>query len=155
MTLVFSDSIMTQQPLPGVKSLDNTTKINGPVRLFCSSMMKSCPDSGVTWIPVTDVYKQAGSYAIRVDLPGVKKEDVEISIENNRVIIKGCRMGPETTLEMNYRHRQICYGNFRRCIRFSFVIDSEKMRSHFDNGVLEITVPTMNKLKVSMSQQLT
>jgi len=142
---------MTQQPLPVVKSLDNTVKINGPVRLFCSSMMRKCPGSGATWIPVTDVYKQADSYAIRLDLPGVRKEDVEISIENNRVIIRGCRQEPAETLEIDYRHRQIYYGNFRRCIRFSFAIDSEKMRSHFDNGVLEITVPTMNKLKVSMS----
>lgn len=140
MTSVFSDPLVKQDYFSMINLPITAMKTNLPAQLLYGSVVQTCPGSGVTWIPVTDVYKTGDGYTVLVDLPGVRKEDIKISLENNRVIITGLRREPVATKEIMYRHRQIRYGKFKRCIRFPNAIDNEKTQSSFHSGVLEIAV---------------
>jgi HSP20 family protein len=97
--------------------------------------------SSFDWAPSTEVFKRDNNLVVRADLPGMKKEDVDINIEQNAVTIRGERKSEhEENKEGLYRSER-SYGSFFRSIPLPEGTDSEKAKAKFDNGVLEITMP--------------
>ena len=90
------------------------------------------------WVPTTDIFAVGDDLVIRCELPGVRREDVEISLLGGALIIDGERKGePEAT---EYYARERYYGHFRRRIKLPEGIDGSKISASFDNGLLEVTV---------------
>ena len=94
-----------------------------------------------TWMPRTDVFEKNGNIVIKTELPGIKPEDVEVTLEEGDLVIRGERKGEEEVTEENYYRMERTRGSFYRCIPLPEGVKPEQIQATFSNGVLEITVP--------------
>lgn len=102
------------------------------------------PDRGVDlparWAPAADVLTKDGNLVIRAELPGVKPEDVDVSLENDVLTISGERRAEREEDGSGYYVRELRYGSFKRSMRLPGGVDEEKIHARFQDGVLEVTV---------------
>lgn len=92
------------------------------------------------WSPTVDVVSREGNLVIRADLPGVKLEDVEITLDNDVLTISGERKVEREEDGDDYRIRERSYGSFRRSMTLPDGVDEEMIHARFEDGVLEVTV---------------
>jgi len=97
------------------------------------------------FIPAVNTREGDDAYYIELDLPGIKKEDVEISVDKNILTIKGKREVKKEEEKDDYYRIESMYGTFARSFTLPEKVDSENIRATGENGVVEITIP---KLKV-------
>ncbi len=97
---------------------------------------------GVTeWAPAVDATTKDGNLVIRAELPGVKPEDVDISLHENVLTISGERKAEQEQQQRGgYYIRERRYGSFSRSFSLPQGTDESKVRARFENGVLEVTV---------------
>ncbi len=93
------------------------------------------------WQPNIDVQYKDKEVIIRADMPGVKEEDLTLSLEDNILSIKGVREKQVSEDKENYRYFEHSYGEFFRSIELPQSIDSDNIKARYNNGVLEIKVP--------------
>lgn len=91
-----------------------------------------------TLMPVVDVYEDGHDVIVKADLPGIKKEDVEITLTENVLTISGERKSEEKKDTATYKLFERRHGSFSRSIELPYDIVADKTNAHFDNGVLEI-----------------
>lgn len=97
------------------------------------------------WAPSVDVRESDKAFNIRVELPGVEKENVGVSIENNLLTIKGEK---KTETKDEKRHRTEClYGAFVRSFKLPQSVNAEAVEAEFANGVLNLTAPKTEAAK--------
>ncbi len=102
--------------------------------------------------PAMDVVENDKEVVIRIDLPGMKPEDVKIELEDDVITISG-EMGDTIEKEGDrYHYRERSYGAFQRSLRLPNTVDKEKVEASFENGVLNITLP---KLPQAQPKQIT
>jgi len=95
-----------------------------------------------------DVIDRDKEMVVRAEIPGVKKEDLEVSLSDNRLTIKGSTKHEETTEEEGeYTHRELSRGSFSRTVTLPSDVDGEKARAEFKDGVLEMTLPKQKPSK--------
>ena len=93
------------------------------------------------WMPAMESFTKDGRYVIRVDLPGVDPEDVEISALENRLTIRGERKASKEVDENGYRYAETSYGKFERSLSLPVGADRDKIIAKYEHGVLEISMP--------------
>ncbi len=98
-------------------------------------------------VPPLDVVREQDRFVVRVDLPGVKKEDIELSVLNNRLFIRGTKKQESEVKEGAYHRRERVFGSFERVVEFPDQIDPEKITAKFTDGVLEVTAPLREEAK--------
>lgn len=102
--------------------------------------------------PAMDVVENDKEVVIRIDLPGMKPEDVKIELEDDVITISG-EMGDTIEKEDDrYHYRERSYGAFQRSLRLPNTVDKDKVEASFENGVLNITLP---KLPQAQPKQIT
>lgn len=99
------------------------------------------------WLPVVDIYEEPDVIRLLAELPGVKPADVTISVEGNRLTIKGTKEPVAEKAEKVHRYERT-YGAFERQFRLSVSIDSNKIKATYDLGVLTITLPKAETAKL-------
>ena len=97
--------------------------------------------------PRIDMYELEDEIHVRAELPGLKKEDIDISLEGETLTIKGEKKLEEVDEEANYFHCELGYGNFIRSVSLPFPVNSQKMSATFENGILEIKLPKAAEAK--------
>ncbi len=96
---------------------------------------------GVTeWAPSIDVVTKDGDLVIRAELPGVKQEDVDITLQDNVLTIAGERKAEEEEERGGYYIRERRYGSFSRSLTLPEGVDESKIHARYEDGVLEVTV---------------
>ena len=95
-------------------------------------------------IEVSDKGKE---YDIKAELPGIKKEDLDIEIEENYLRNKDKKYDETKEEEKNYKHSEFNYGEFSRTIQLPEEIDIEKTEAKLEHGILKITAPKIQKVK--------
>ena len=93
------------------------------------------------WLPAIDVFEKNGKFVVRAEVPGMKKEDINISVEGDMLIIKGERKTSEEIKEENYYQSECTYGAFTRSIRIPEAVDASKITAEYEDGILEVTMP--------------
>jgi HSP20 family protein len=94
------------------------------------------------WSPHLEVFERNGKLVIEADLPGVKRDDVNVQVEQDAVIIQGQRQQQsENNSQAGYYHSERSYGSFYRMIPLPEGVNTEDATATFRNGVLEIEVP--------------
>jgi HSP20 family protein len=92
------------------------------------------------WAPALDVLQEDGDIIVRAELPGVKLEDVDITLQNGVLTISGERRAEEQREGSGYYVRERRYGSFRRSMTLPQGVDESKISARFDGGVLEVRV---------------
>jgi HSP20 family protein len=94
-----------------------------------------------TWLPSTDVYRSNGDLVVKADLPGLKKGDVDVSVENGYLVVKGERKEEKKEEEKEYFRSECTYGSFYRRLPLPDGVDTGKISAKVHDGILEVTVP--------------
>ncbi len=102
-------------------------------------------DGGRAWRLPVDVYSTPDEIVVTAAVPGVKPENVEISIEGDTVTIKGEL--PRPLENTNYIFQERPYGPFVRTLQLNVPIEVDKAEAHFDNGLLTLTLPKAEAVK--------
>ena len=96
---------------------------------------------GAMWEPAIDLIDQKDKLIAKVELPGVDKKDVKISLTENNLTIQGEIKKEEEIKKENYYYRERAYGNYARTVSLPIEIDKDKISARFKNGILEVTMP--------------
>lgn len=98
-----------------------------------------------SWEPVVDIYGEGEKIILTADLPGVKKEDISIDVENRVLTLKGERDEDKEIKEGNYYKRERVHGSFQRSFSLPEEIKTEDIEAGFQDGVLKIQIPRPEK----------
>lgn len=109
-------------------------------RIFGGLPMDFEPIQGA-WMPSVDLHEGKDNYTLKADLPGVAKDDLELSVVDDVVTLKGHRSQEEERDEEGYHRVERSYGSFQRSFRIPGGIDAARVEAKFENGVLAVTLP--------------
>jgi len=99
------------------------------------------------WSPQTEVFERVNELVVRADLPGLTKDDINVDIEDDQIIIQGERRDEREENREGFYQSERSYGSFYRSIPLPEGIDAEQANATFNNGVLEITLPKPEQTK--------
>ncbi len=104
-----------------------------------------------TWLPAVDIYEDDDAFVATADLPGLKKDDIEVSIEDNVLTVSGERKFEKSEGEGTFRRVERSYGTFRRSFALPRGVDAAKVEAKFEDGVLTLTLP---KSEIAKSRKI-
>jgi HSP20 family protein len=107
------------------------------------------------WQPVCDVFETAKEIVIRAELPGLTKEQVNVSVENNLLTIFGERKFEEETRRENYHRIEFAYGEFRRSFTLPQFVEPAKITAEYKEGILTLKLPKREEAKPKQIEVLT
>lgn len=93
------------------------------------------------WLPDVDIYERDEKIVVKMDLPGLKPEDVEITFEGGMLVITGKREEEKEVKEENYYCSERAFGEFSRTIRLPEGVTADSVEATFKEGVLEVVIP--------------
>ena len=97
------------------------------------------PDRG--WAPRADLKETEDRYVLEADLPGLKREDIDLAIVDNVVTLKGERKNEREATEGGCHRIERRYGSFQRSFEIPGGFESKKVEAHYKDGVLSVTLP--------------
>lgn len=109
-------------------------------RLF-DSEVRGRAESDAQWAPRVDIYEDPERFLCKAELPGMKPEQVNISIENNLLTISGERKFEHEEKKNNYHRIERLYGSFRRSFQLPNTIDATKVSAEMKDGILAVSLP--------------
>jgi HSP20 family protein len=93
--------------------------------------------------PQLDLYETENAFILEADLPGVKKQEVSVTVEDNELVLQGRRSAERIQTEGNFHYRERRSGQFVRRLRLPASVDQARIRADFRNGVLRVTLPKL------------
>jgi HSP20 family protein len=118
-------------------------------RLFTGNVGRAY-DEGITrgaWTPSVDIYENKEQIVLEAELPGMKREDFELSIESNVITLRGERHFEKRDESDNYHRVERAYGTFTRSFTLPNTVNGEGASADYRNGVLRVTVPKREETK--------
>lgn len=114
---------------------------------IASSNEKNDEYENAVWSPLTDVEENDANYLLKVDLPGVKKEDLKISYAEGQLSISGERKQEKVTKDSKVHRVERAYGKYYRSFNLPAKIKEDKINAEFKDGQLTITIPKAEEVK--------
>ena len=99
------------------------------------------------WAPAVDIKEEADKFVLHADIPGVKPEDIDVSMENGVLTIKGEKKTEATTEQEGYKRVERSYGSFYRRFSLPDSANAESISAKSSHGVLEIVIPKREAIK--------
>ncbi len=93
------------------------------------------------WAPAVDVYEDEKAYVVEVDLPGLRKEDVRVTVQDNVLTIQGERRLQREEKGVDFHRQERFYGKFLRSFTLPDTVDAQRVSAEFKDGVLRLTLP--------------
>lgn len=111
-------------------------------RLFEDLTGARAPSRAGVFVPSVDLTEHENEYVLKVDLPGMREQDIDVRIEDNNVLtISGERREEEKKRVRGYEYSERRYGRFSRSVTLPSNVETSKVEADFRNGVLEVHVP--------------
>lgn len=101
----------------------------------------------VGWIPPVDIEETADGLRVTAELPGMKKEDINVEFENGLLTIRGQRTRESKTEEKNFHRVERSYGSFVRSFRLPSTVNAEQISASYADGVLTLEMPKVEAAK--------
>jgi len=99
------------------------------------------------WTPALDLYEDNDNVFVRLELPGMKKEDIGLSLHDGSLSISGERKGEEKFQNAEVYRSERFFGRFQRTITLPAPVASEKVKAHYKDGILTVTLPKAEEAK--------
>jgi len=99
------------------------------------------------WAPHVDIFENKDNLVLEAELPGMNRDDFELSFENNVLTLKGERKFEKKTDKDNYHRIERAYGSFTRSFTLPQTVTAEGARAEFNNGVLQVSLPKREETK--------
>jgi HSP20 family protein len=145
--------------LPGLPNLSNLPTLPGFGRLsdLHSELDRLFNSSGSEWprssqvsggrAPALDVYEDKDNYTVKVEAPGVKKEDIDISLHDGVLSISGERKAEEKAENAEVHRTERFVGRFQRTVTLPSPVAADKVQAQYKDGVLTVTLPKTEEAK--------
>ena len=114
---------------------------------FLGGTPGSMPAADGVWAPAVDIQETKESFLVTAELPGMKQEDINITIVDNTLTLKGERRREKEVRDGDYTRIERAYGTFQRSLGLPSVVDAAKVRAKYKDGVLEIELPKKEEAK--------
>jgi HSP20 family protein len=118
-------------------------------RLFGNTYLRD-EDTGLrgNWVPAVDIYETENhDLVVRAELPGLNREDIEVSVENSTLVLQGEKKLDTSVKEEHYRRIERSYGSFHRSFTLPNTVDASRIGAEFKNGVLTVKLPFREEAK--------
>ena len=138
-------SIVRYDPFRDLRSLQD--EVN---RLFSTNLSRVFGDEGIArgaWNPNVDIYENKDQIVIEAELPGMNREDFDLSFENNVITLRGERRFEKKDETDNYHRVERSYGSFTRSFTLPPTVSGDGITAEYRNGVLRITLPKREEVK--------
>jgi len=99
------------------------------------------------WSPALDVFEEKDNFIVKAELPGMKKEDIEVSLHEGSLTISGERKGQDTFKDADVYRSERFVGRFQRTIALPAPVAADKVKAEYKDGVLSITLPKTEEAK--------
>jgi HSP20 family protein len=139
-------SIVRYDPFRDLPSLQD--EVN---RLFSTNLNRAFgDDEGIArgaWNPTVDIYENKDQIVIEAELPGMNRDDFDLSFENNIITLRGERRFEKKDENDNYHRVERSYGSFTRSFTLPPTVSGEGITAEYRNGVLRVTLPKREEVK--------
>jgi HSP20 family protein len=106
------------------------------------------PAATTSWSPSVDIYETENEIIVKAELPGIDRKDITLNLENNVLTLKGERKFEKETKQDSYHRIERSYGTFSRAFSIPATVDDDKIRADYKDGVLTISLPKKDQLKL-------
>jgi HSP20 family protein len=101
-----------------------------------------------SWTPAVDIFEAENhDLVVKAELPGMGREDIEVTVEHNTLVLKGTKKFDADVKEEHYRRVERTYGTFHRSFTLPTTVDTTRVGADFKNGVLTVTLPFREEAK--------
>ncbi|MCU1264410.1 MAG: hspA 1 [Acidobacteria bacterium] len=138
-------SIVRYDPFRDLRTLQE--EVN---RLFSNNLTPSFGDEGIgrgAWNPNVDIYENKDQIVLEAELPGMKREDFDLTIENSVITLRGERRFEKKDDADNYHRVERAYGSFTRSFTLPQTVSGDGATAEYRNGVLRVTLPKREETK--------
>ena len=105
------------------------------------SLLRAPSGPGIAWAPRTDVYEKDNTLVVKAELPGVKKEDVQVELDDGNLVIRAESRAESDIQEEHYYRMERSIGTLYRRIPLPFEVDANQIQAAMSDGVLEVRIP--------------
>ena len=116
-------------------------------RLFDDAFTRPISVSGVSGMPAVDMYQTNDDVIVKATLPGLKPEDVDITVTGETLTLRGEFKQENEQKESSYHIRESRFGSFERSILLPTDVKADKAKADFEDGILTITMPIAEEVK--------
>lgn len=109
---------------------------------FFDRAMDEPAERAASWLPAAEGRIEDGTYVIQLALPGMDPKEVEVSLMDNVLTVKGERKADHDTTGKDYFVREVAYGPFQRSFQLPEGVDVAQVEAKYANGMLEVRVPS-------------
>jgi HSP20 family protein len=137
-------NVVTWRPFGDLMSVRDSIE-----RVFGDSLVNNYDKDSelTTWHPLTDIYETKDDYVFKVEVPGLKKEDVKVELNNNVLAITGEKKVSDEINKESFHRTEISTGKFSRSFNLPKNIDSKKIDAKMKEGILELKVGKLEEVK--------
>jgi HSP20 family protein len=138
-------SITRYDPFRDLRSLQE--EVN---RLFSTNLTRGFGEEGIgrgAWNPSVDIYENKDQIVLEAELPGMNREDFDLTVENNVITLRGERQFEKKDETDNYHRVERSYGSFTRSFTLPQTVSADGATAEYRNGVLRVTLPKREETK--------
>jgi HSP20 family protein len=106
------------------------------------------PNGERAWMPVVDIFEKDDKFVVKAELPGMKVEDIDVSVAGDTLTIKGEKKTESEIKDEDYYRCERTYGSFFRSILLPSTVDPSKIEANTEDGILEVTLPKFAQVKL-------
>jgi HSP20 family protein len=100
-----------------------------------------------SWAPALDVHEDKDGFVVRTELPGLKREDIEVSLHDGALIISGERKAEKVEEGVEVHRQERYHGKFQRALTLPVPVAADKIKAQYKDGVLTVTLPKVEEAK--------
>ena len=128
-------------------AFDQLTNIRDEINRLFESPYENGSDVFNTWAPALDVYEDNENLIVQAELPGMKKEDIDISLHDNVITVSGERKNEKKYEGAKTSREERFFGRFTRSISLPKQVDSGRVKASYKDGLLTVTLPKAEEAK--------
>jgi HSP20 family protein len=106
----------------------------------------SLDESGL-WAPATDISETKDDVLVSIELPGMKKDEIKVTVQDNLLTIRGEKKQEKEQKDTNYHRMERSYGFFSRSFSLPTTIKEDKIKANYEEGVLKVWLPKADEVK--------
>lgn len=99
------------------------------------------------WFPPVDIRENEDAYVVTVELPGLTKKDVDVTVENSILTVSGERQWEKASEKETYHRTERAFGRFSRSFTLPHQVEAEKVKASFEDGLLTVSIPKAEQAK--------
>jgi len=147
-------AITRWDPFREVQALQN--RVNALFRDFSDT---DSPMTTASFVPAVDIYEDDKKVILKLEVPGIEEKDLDVSVENNTLTVKGERKFDKEEKEENFHRIERRYGTFFRAFTLPPTVDTENIGAHYNAGVLKLELKKKpeaqpKQIKVNVGKEL-